>query len=570
MKVKCPKCGTENACGSKYCKRCGKPIRADICMQEKEKYASEQVAGKQGKETLMRYMSSLKALMPKFTGIKKHISKKKIAGVSAVIVIAAVVGAVFVNTGKTIQLDDYLVIETEGYEGYGKATAFIDWAAIKSKYGSKLSFTKAAKEEFGRSLRDMNLLEFLKDEIKVSLDESTDLSNGDNIAYTWELEDDLPKYVGCKFKYKNGDYQVSDLEEVGTFDAFADVTIEFSGTEPHGKAGLNYTGLELYSADFNCSKTNDLKNGDVITVQIKENSIENCAKTKGIVPKETKKEYIVTGLEHVLSKIEELDDETLQKMIQQGFDEYNAQVARDWTDEGEKLEKITYIGNYLLTPKNKDSQENLLYLIYKAQIHNSNTEDGRNYDQINDIYWYIQYSNLLVDGESKVKAEVTKYNALRYGHKTTFETGEEWWEKRWTYDGYATLDDLYKDVVIANIDSYNHEDNITENGTSAEPTMKNETAASDKGEYILPLSNTKVLTREDIETLSAEERKIALNEIYARHGRKFKDAKLQAHFDACSWYTGTIEPENFKEAGLSEIEIANRDLLVQYREEMGE
>ena len=84
------------------------------------------------------------------------------------------------------------------------------------------------------------------------------------------------------------------------------------------------------------------------------------------------------------------------------------------------------------------------------------------------------------------------------------------------------------------------------------------------------VTGVRVLIRYDIENLSEQERRIALNEIYARHGRKFKDEELQAHFDSCSWYKGTIEPEKFNESDLSEVEIANRDLLVQYRKDHGE
>ena len=40
----------------------------------------------------------------------------------------------------------------------------------------------------------------------------------------------------------------------------------------------------------------------------------------------------------------------------------------------------------------------------------------------------------------------------------------------------------------------------------------------------------------DLMGLSASELKIARNEIYARHGKIFKDKILQEHFDKCSWY----------------------------------
>lgn len=82
-------------------------------------------------------------------------------------------------------------------------------------------------------------------------------------------------------------------------------------------------------------------------------------------------------------------------------------------------------------------------------------------------------------------------------------------------------------------------------------------------EYIIPDSNTVRYTDSQLKNLelSAEELRIARNEIYARHGRKFNDSALQAHFDACSWYKGTIEPDAFDESVLNDIEKFNIDSI---------
>ena len=54
--------------------------------------------------------------------------------------------------------------------------------------------------------------------------------------------------------------------------------------------------------------------------------------------------------------------------------------------------------------------------------------------------------------------------------------------------------------------------------------------------YILPESGTKLLSTSDLQGLNAQQLRIARNEIYARHGRTFKDAELQNYFASCSWY----------------------------------
>ncbi len=88
-------------------------------------------------------------------------------------------------------------------------------------------------------------------------------------------------------------------------------------------------------------------------------------------------------------------------------------------------------------------------------------------------------------------------------------------------------------------------------------------------QYILPQSSEEYLSEDAVEILSREECRIARNEIYARHGRRFNDKQLQDYFDACSWYEGTISPEDFSEDILNEVEKANLQMIAEYEEEMG-
>ena len=91
-----------------------------------------------------------------------------------------------------------------------------------------------------------------------------------------------------------------------------------------------------------------------------------------------------------------------------------------------------------------------------------------------------------------------------------------------------------------------------------------ESSSDDDDEYILSYSSDRLLTVSDVELLSKEQCRYARNEIYARHGRKFSDKKLQAYFDSKSWYVGTIEPNDFDESELSKIEKKNIKYLKQF------
>lgn len=83
-------------------------------------------------------------------------------------------------------------------------------------------------------------------------------------------------------------------------------------------------------------------------------------------------------------------------------------------------------------------------------------------------------------------------------------------------------------------------------------------------DYIFPASSERYLRSEEITPLSAAEKMYARNEIYARHGRKFNDSELDNYFRSKSWYSPTIDPEDFSEDMLNEYEKANIALISSY------
>ena len=564
----CGNCGVENTNGAKFCKGCGKPLKGDV--NQMPKMAPPQGNTESG-------VSNSATGAPKLDVSQvadkiKAFPKKILIGACAAVVALIIVIVIAVNAGSTINLNEYLTIEAEGYDGYGKARVTIDWDAIEAKYGGKLSFTSQAKKEYGEFLNLMTPIDAIEGSVSVKLEENSNLSNGKPIAYTWDVDEDLSKYVKCKVKYKDDSYIVSGLTEVGSFDAFADLEAEFMGIAPNGYANFNYTGSEISYYDFNYDTTSGLSNGDTIKVTIDESRLEYYAEKLGKVPETLEKEYTVEGLSSYLTKISEINDEALTSMQQQAADVYNAYVAKDWADDS-KLESLTYIGDYLLTVKNTDSywgNYNTLYLVYKVQARNNYSNDGDTYNKVTDVYWYISFNNLMVESDGKVTVDVTNYSTPY--DRFTIDSGVSsgWWSTRtWQYYGYQTLDELYKKAVSQNIDTYNHEDNVDESVAPATVVEEEEEEVITENGYIFPDSDTELLTEDDLEGLTADECKIARNEIYARHGRKFKDEELQAYFDACEWYEGTIDPDDFKETDLSDIEIANKDLIVAYEEEKG-
>lgn len=108
-----------------------------------------------------------------------------------------------------------------------------------------------------------------------------------------------------------------------------------------------------------------------------------------------------------------------------------------------------------------------------------------------------------------------------------------------------------------------------EEADDVENQNESEEEEEEDAEFVIKDSDTRMITKDDIEDLSQEELRIARNEIYARHGRKFKDDSLQAYFESCSWYEGTIETDAFTENMLSDIERANANLIADREKELG-
>lgn len=86
----------------------------------------------------------------------------------------------------------------------------------------------------------------------------------------------------------------------------------------------------------------------------------------------------------------------------------------------------------------------------------------------------------------------------------------------------------------------------------------------DDEDYILPDSGTRKLTNSDLAGLDADELELARNEIYARAGRRFNTDYIQDYFDDKWWYVGTIEPEDFTEDMLNDVEKYNVNFIRNY------
>ena len=72
-------------------------------------------------------------------------------------------------------------------------------------------------------------------------------------------------------------------------------------------------------------------------------------------------------------------------------------------------------------------------------------------------------------------------------------------------------------------------------------------------EYLLPDADSHYYTKDEIADMPVQLVCYAKNEIYARHGRQFVSPELQKYFGSCSWYHGTVSPDDFNETYLNKV-----------------
>ena len=209
---------------------------------------------------------------------------------------------------------------------------------------------------------------------------------------------------------------------------------------------------------------------------------------------------------------------------------------------------------------------NQMYLVYKAQIKNTFSNDEETYDKVNEVYWYICYENLVVSADKTTTVNITEY--ITPSDRMTVDSGIDygWWgTKTWDFSGYKSLAELYKNAVTKKAEFYNCENNVEESMPEIVETEKTEENLEDK-EFIFPNSSDEKIEISEMEKLSDEELRYAINELYAKHGYIFKDEALKAHYEQFDWYEPSVKPEDFSVDMFNEIERENIDTMKEVRD----
>ena len=415
------------------------------------------------------------------TKMKKHNPAKVLVPIAAVAVVAAG-GWAFANRTPTIDVSKYMTLSADGYNTVGKLNISFDTEKLEKDYGKQIAtrFKKQMKnlkdDTYGLSSLTASLYDGYETDLFAetcatgSADKTKNLSNGDVVTYTWDdNSDEAEEAFGVKVKYSDITYTVSGLASVNTFDAFDGVDVEFSGISPDGRATVNSlpTAAEAQGLYYILDENSGLSNGDTVTLTVHSNrdDFSDCIDKYGAMPQATEKTFTVEGLNEYVTSADTLSDSVLVSLQNQAEDVFKSYAAQRFSN-GQTFKGMTYLGNYILTPKNKDSwgDKDRIVLAYQVTVHHDYTSElNTTYDADDSFFWYITFNNVSKDADGNIASGLNDYDTpttfvkIDSGvQKYSFSSSTETWE----YYGYASLDSLYNAAVNQYVENYNHQDNV--------------------------------------------------------------------------------------------------------------
>ncbi len=295
----CTRCGAQLDENMRFCTNCGQAVAVIAPTVQPNTPAEAPTGDPNWNPDQPAYIPPMP---PQPKKSKKGLVIGLICGLAALI--AAIVGAiVIINNGKQIKLDEYLVVEYSGYNGYGTARVSYDQERflkdnMKKFKKSQLMSQESAALVFAESTWTMG-----------SLDKYNDLSNGDELHFTWSISPEEQKLMeqmyGVRMKFNGKDFSVEGLTEVGSFDPFEYLDLSFEGNNGHGWAILDTKNNPYdYSFYYNADPIQDLTNGDTITVTCVLSGDESgFVREYGVRPTSLSKTFQVEGL----GEIQEFD-----------------------------------------------------------------------------------------------------------------------------------------------------------------------------------------------------------------------------------------------------------------------
>lgn len=422
----CPNCGNQLEEGVAFCDSCGVKI-ADFKVEEKTSTGVNSSSAEAAKQKVMSHL-------PK--------SKKVLFGGIAAAVVLLIVIITVVNMRKTVDVSKYLEVEYEGYNGYGTVNVelndeFEDKINSIAKKGNKKSKSEF-EDWFGDEITAADMIEEYLD---WDVDPNENLSNGDTITVTIDLEDakEVAEEYGIKLKGDKATFTVENLEDIKEINPFEDVDVEFSGVNGSVTAEIVNNSKDEFVQElyFSMDQSYDLSIGDTVTVSLESSDPEYYA-SMGYILTQTSKEYTCKAADEYVSKVEDIDSNTLSQMQSQAQDIIESTLEN--TDEF-ALSGWTYKGMYILNRKSDSfwGSDNYVELIYTGKLDPAGDTESF---ETKYIFVPIIFTNVLKKVDGTINVEITDAYVDSNYHEIVGWTGYNY--------GYLSGKEMYESEIKNN------------------------------------------------------------------------------------------------------------------------
>ncbi len=452
----CVKCGTKLEDGTVFCTNCGAKVESAAApTPAAPQAATTNTTNGMGATTAtsnigMGAPATGKGGAPKLAFV--------IAGLVLALIIAL---GIFVSIRKhTMDLNDYLQVEFEGYESVGIAKGELFTSEFFEDFYKKAS----------KSATSSGSYDDLSNKIKFKFEKAEGLSNGDKVKVTWKVDEKyFKKQYGIRFKADDNEIKVKGLEETEVFDPFKGVEVVFTGVDGEGKAEINVTSDDKIYKDleYRADPFYDLKEGDTVTVEVRTkdsydeaSTIEACAEKYDKVPSVVSKEFKVEGLGKYITKCSDITDANIKDIKKVAEDKITQEFAKGYSSDKVKLAGTEYVGNYVLTEKNDGT--NKVFLVFKntVTISDEGQTDGC------DVYNAVEFDNVVINEKGELSCDLSRsrmeYNSYRYESSIR----SRYYTYSYSIQGFENLESLNENVVTGNLANYNSDSSIAAAGAA--------------------------------------------------------------------------------------------------------
>lgn len=434
----CENCGTKLDDGALFCTNCGtKVTTVEATSDFKAESVTESVE------------AAVSGEMADTSVDGKPEKKVPVLGIiiAAAVAVVIIAGAIFVNIkAHTININDYVTVEFDGYDTMGTAEVVIEDEFWEELY-KKADFKEKKKLEKSDFFSDyFSEGEYMENElykkIKSKVSPAKNLTNGDEVTVTWKVKtDSIKKKYGVTIKSSDKTFKVAELEEVTSFNPFDDVKVTFTGLDGHGEAEIEVTSKEDIYKDFTfyASDSYGLSEGDKITVTFgayydEEVLNEMCAEKYGMVPSVVEQEFTVEGLGHYVTDATELTEDSLADMIEQGKDKVTSDAN---LSDMETINDIKYLGAYLRTEEDPNDG-NDAYLLFEINIDLADSDSDAT-DAVT-YFAFVNFSDVSINDEG-VCAYESNYGSVynSFSYKSSFD-------KNFYYYGFGSVEEARSEI----------------------------------------------------------------------------------------------------------------------------